>query len=241
MPRGGLSFKDFLEQNGTGNYTYNVVDLTKKTFNERVKALIDQIKKTITKLESSGRKIEEFCIGKTFVEKLKKKLFDPTKERTWKVGKGVGSRWRTTYKRDGFDGLVVLGAVSRHMLTDTKSSDERTCNTEDWNHQLYALALESALICHYAFQAFDPRLGNRSLSPGNLQDRLSAGYVIYFAFKYEEEEDDTEAEDDTDAEEIDAAQSARKAKSTNKKADASKENEVEERDSKFNSREKNNK
>lgn len=198
MPRGGLSFDDFLNKNGTGNYTYNVADLNEKTFNERVNALIDKIEKTITKLESSGRIIEEFCIGKTFVQKLKKKQFDPTNEHTWKVGKGVGSRWRTTYEPEGFDGLVVLGAVSRQMLTDTRSSGERTCNTEDWDHQLYALALESALICHYAFQAFDPRLANRSLSPGNLQGRLSAGYVIYFAFKYEEEEDDTEAEEGTE-------------------------------------------
>lgn len=192
MPRGGLSFDQFCESGGTDNYTFNLVDLTEKTFEDRVKSLIEQINKTIGILENSGRKIEEFCVGKTFVKKLKKgPKFNPAKESTWKVAEGVGGRWRNKYKPEEYNGLVVLGAVSRDML-------KGTCITDGWNHQSYALALESALICHYAFQAFDDRLANRSLYPGNLQHRLSAGYVIYFAFKYEGNKDDTEEEDSTE-------------------------------------------
>ena len=192
MPRGGMSFEEFCKSGGPDNYTFNVVDLRKKvTFNERVNSLIEQINKTIGILENSGRKIEEFCVGKTFVKKLKKgPKFNPAKESTWKVAEGVGGRWRNKYKPEEYNGLVVLGAVSRDML-------KGTCIPDGWNHQSYALALESALICHYAFQAFDDRLANRSLYPGNLQHRLSAGYVIYFAFKYEGNKDDTEEEDST--------------------------------------------
>ena len=201
MPRGGMTFEEFCKSGGTDNYTFNVVNLKKKTFTGRVKSLIKQINKTIEKLESigSGRKIEEFCVGKTFVRKRKKgPSFNPTDVNTWKVAEGVGNRWRNKYKSEEYNGLVVLGAVSRDMLQDKESSDGKRCNTDDWDHQSYALALESALICYYAFQAFDHRLANRSLSPGNLQNRLSAGYVIYFAFKYE---DDTEEEDSTGEEE----------------------------------------
>lgn len=196
MPKGGMSFEEFCKSGGTDNYTFNVVDLRKKvTFNERVNSLIEQINEPIGILEKSGRKIEEFCVEKTFVKKLKKgPKFNPAKENTWKVAEGVGGRWRNKYKPEEYNGLVVLGAVSRGML-------KGTCKTDGWNHQSYALALESALICHYAFQAFDNRLANRSLYPGNLQNRLSAGYAIYFAFKYEEKEDETEEEDSTEQEE----------------------------------------
>ena len=202
MPRGGMSFEEFCASGGTDNYTFNVVDLKKETFKGRVDLLIKQIKKTIGILEQSGRKIEEFCVGKTFVKKLKKgPKFDPAKENTWKVAEGVGDRWRNKYKPEEYNGLVVVGAVSSDMLKDKARSDGVKCNTDDWNHQSYALALESALICHYAFQDFDHRLANRSLSPGNLQNRLSAGYVIYFAFKYEENEEVTEEEDSSGQEE----------------------------------------
>jgi len=203
MPRGGVSFEEFLESGGTDNYTFNVVDLTKKTFEDRVKSLIEQTNKTIEKLDSiPGKKIEEFCVGKTFVRKLKKgPKFNPTDANTWKVAEGPGARWRTKYLPQEYNGLVVLGAVSSDMLKDKASTDGKKCNTYDWNHQSYALALESALISHYAFQAFDDRLANRSLSPGNLQSKLSAGYVIYFAFKYEETEEETGEEESTEKEE----------------------------------------
>ena len=137
MPRGGMSFEEFCKSGGTDNYTFNVVDLTKKTFQDRVKLLIEQINQTIEILEkSSRRKIEEFCVGKTFVKKLKKgPKFNPTNENTWKVAEGAGDRWRNKYKPEEYNGLVVLGAVSSDMLKDTTSTDGKKCNTDDWNHQ----------------------------------------------------------------------------------------------------------
>ena len=92
--------------------------------------------------------------------------------------KGISNRWRSTYKRQGYDGLVVLGAVSSGMLKDD-------CNKDIWNQQLDVLALKNALITHFTYEYCDRRLANDSLQPGLLQQTLSAGYVVYIAFKSE--------------------------------------------------------
>ena len=98
---------------------------------------------------------------------------------------GISNRWNhkeNGYKIQGYDGLVVLGAVSRDML-------KGECDKDVWNQQLYVLALESALITHFAYEECDGRLANDSLQPGQLQNSLSAGCVVYMAFKYEEPEE----------------------------------------------------
>ena len=89
------------------------------------------------------------------------------------------------------------------MLTDTSyrdtdSEEPRRCNTKVWDQQSYALALESALICHYAFKTFDPRLANSSLHPGKKkktqedekEDKAAAGGIVYLAFKYKQRGED---------------------------------------------------
>lgn len=189
----GISF-DELCKGVQKNYSFNVVDLRKKTFQERKNLLATQIKKTIGALQlQSEKKVEEFIIGKTFAEARTGRKFDPTDVNTWRA-RGISKRWHGKYKTDDlkYDGLVVLGAVNRQMLTDTTFKDEfgakRECS-ENWNQESYALALESALISHYAFEAFDPRLANDSFHTGNTQGANSAGYVIYLAFKYEETKD----------------------------------------------------
>ena len=96
---------------------------------------------------------------------------------TWKV-EGTSSRWKSKYKIEGYDGLVVLGAVSRGMIKEE-------CNKHVWNQQLYILALENALITHFAYEECDRRLVNDSLQSGQLQQSLSTGYVVYMTFKYE--------------------------------------------------------
>lgn len=179
-----------------GIYSFQVADLKKKTFEERVDELIGRIEKTITALERySSRAVEEFTIGKTFAPARAHTKFDPENENTWRVD-GISRCWNR-YKRKGYDGLVVVGAVSRKLLTDTSYRHKdchRVCNTEVWDQQSYALALESALICHYAFKTFDPRLANSSLHPGKKkqiekdedEDKAAAGGIVYFAFKYEQ-------------------------------------------------------
>lgn len=141
----------------------------------------------------SDRKIELFCIGKTYAETRADKTFKTTNVDTWKLG-GLSKRWNDKtdgYKKQGFDGLIVLGAVSRGML-------KKDCNKNVWNQQLYVLALENALISHFAYEEWDRRLDNDSLQPGKLQKTLSAGYVIYKAFKYEEPEETEKSNESSD-------------------------------------------
>lgn len=152
------------------NYSFNVVDLRKKTFQERKNLLVTQIKSTIEDLQlQSERTIEEFIIGKTFAEARTGRRFDPTDVNTWRA-RGISKRWHGKYKTDDlkYDGLVVLGAVNLQMLTDTtfkESGVKRECS-ENWNQESYA-----------------------SFHTGNTQGANSAGYVIYLAFKYEETKD----------------------------------------------------
>ena len=168
----------------------------KKSTRERIDALSDNIHKTITDLERhSDKKIELFCIGKTYAEAKTDTRFNPNNVNSWEV-KGVSNRWNDEeegYKVQGYDGLVVLGAVSRGMLK--KEADKKV-----WNQQLYVLALENALITHFAYEKCDVRLANVSLQPGQLQKSLSAGYVdVYMAFKYEEPDKSDEESNDTES------------------------------------------
>lgn len=165
----------------------------KKSTRERIDALIDNIHKTITALElQSDKKIKHFCIGKTYAEARASTRFNPIDVNSWKV-QGVSDRWKNKegYKAHGYDGLVVLGAVSRGMLKEK-------ANKGVWNQQLYVLALENALITHFAYEECDKRLANKSLEPGQLQRSLSAGYVVYMAFKYEEPDESDEESSDTE-------------------------------------------
>ena len=175
--RGGVSF-DELCRGEVKSYSFNLVDLRKKkTTQRRIDALRGKIADTLQSLQTQSEKeIESFCIGKTYAERKTGKVFKPTDKNTWRVG-GISDRWRNKYKKEGYDGLVVLGAVTRAMLN---SKGDTKC----WNQQKYALALESTLIIHYAYEDCDKRLANTTLEPGMLQGKESAGYVVYVAFKY---------------------------------------------------------
>ena len=174
---GGVSFEE-LCSGLIKNYSFNLANLTGKTTPERIDALKIKIVDTIQSLENkSPRRIERFYIGKTYAGARANKAFNPTDLDTWTLA-GISSRWTTTYKED-CDGLVVLGAINRGML-------KQACNTLVWDQQKYALALENALITHFAFEECDPRLANTTLNPGQLQQKLSDGYLIYLAFKYED-------------------------------------------------------
>ena len=190
----GFTLFDELCRGVVKNYSYNLVDLRKKSTRERIDALIKNIHKTITDLEChSDKKIELFCIGKTYAEAKADTKFNPNNVNSWKV-KGVSERWNNKnegYKVQGYDGLVVLGAVSRGMLK--KKADKKV-----WNQQLYVLGLENALITHFAYEECDVRLANESLQPGQLQKSLSAGYVVYMAFKYEEPDESDEESSGTE-------------------------------------------
>lgn len=182
--RGGMPF-DVLCRGTQRGYSFNVAHLRNLTFEERTTSLIDQVESTIRDLElQSDREIGQFCIGKTYAPALAHQTFNPEDPNTW--GKrGLSERWRQTYKKWGYDGLVALGAVNRSMLNDTSYGPSgHGCNTAVWDQQSYALALEGSLITHYAFTTADPRLANISFHRGQLQGRISAGYVVYMAYQY---------------------------------------------------------
>lgn len=187
----GVSF-DVLCSGAVRDYSFNVIDLRRKTFEERKFLLLQGLEDTLDQLQlQSDKTVEKFIIGKTYAQAKRGKKFDPTNVDTWRA-KGISSRWHGTYKKElEYDGLVVLGAVNRDMLKDklyrAGQFVERQCS-DNWNQESYALALESALISHYAFETFDPRLANGSLHTGSVQGCTSAGYVIYLAFKYNNEE-----------------------------------------------------
>lgn len=189
--RSGFTSFEELCKGTVKKYSHNLVDLRKKTTRERIDALIDKIEETINSLQQQTDKtIQHFCIGKTYVEAKSGTTFNPNNVATWRV-QGISSRWHQAYKNKGYDGLVVLGAVSRGMLSDKR-------NKKVWKQQLYILFLESALITHFAYDDCDKRLGNYSLQPGQLQKKLSAGYVVYMAFKYEDPEETGESDESSD-------------------------------------------
>ena len=177
---GATPFDELCRGCGTPNYSCNLVDLRRcDTTKARLDALDGQLQATINELElQSDRRIKYYCIGKSYVQARANKKFHPMKTDTWRF-RGISSRWSATYKPMSYNGLVVLGAVTGKMLNSKIKNPV-------WNKQTYALALESQLISRLAFEKCDPRLVNKSLEPGNLQNNLSAGYVIYMAFKYQE-------------------------------------------------------
>ena len=177
---GGINF-DILARGESKGYSFRLVDLNHKTFDDATVSLVANVKDTLRDLQTqSERQIKNFCIGKTYAQKkVKVNTFKQMDTNTWRT-KGVSSRWCTAYSCNGYDGLVVLAAVTRKMTEKLV-----TTNISTWDQQQYALALESRLIAHFAFEENDDRLANESLAGGAIQRRLSAGYVIYVAYRYE--------------------------------------------------------
>ena len=147
------------------------------TFNEAKRRLVracDGILHSI--FNNTGKEIQEFVIGKTYVQERRHVKFRADKHTTWKLGGGINGRWR--YYRDlGYDGLIVLTCVTRSLVPrksrrKIKFLFEKNDSKKEFSvdQELYALALEQYLIAHYMFGDPDPRLRNRSLGTGNTAD-----------------------------------------------------------------------
>lgn len=175
---GGINF-DILARGESKGYSFRLVDLNHKTFDDATASLLENVNNTLQDLETqSGKTIESFCIGKSYVGGRVKKVFKPTDAETWTKA-GVAARWKKTYRGEGYDGLVVLAAVTRKMTEKLVTN-----NINKWNQERYALALEGRLITQFAFQKNDKRLANKTLAGGAEQGGRSAGYVVYVAYKY---------------------------------------------------------
>ncbi|XP_052817607.1 uncharacterized protein LOC128243729 [Mya arenaria] len=173
------------------------------TFKRSVKALVLHVKNILQQLSEKRGPVEKFVIGKTHARKLKKVPFDPFKFNTWRLADGVNGRWKTSYEKEGYDGLIVLCAITKDLLPkadpinkpqlrlalsasaslqETDDSDDEV-ECELYHQQHYILALEQQLIHYFAYVEQDPRLGNLSVSTGNMERQNAVAGVLYVAFK----------------------------------------------------------
>ena len=178
---GGAKYDD-LCKGVEKNYSFNLLCLTKgpnkepMSFMEATETLKNQIKQSITDIETQnmdGRKIESYVIGKSQVQRNYKagggfQTFDSMNHNTWKFGKaGVNKRWSSYYKKEGFDGLVVLAAIPRSGVPQDILDMNETMNQEQ-----YAIALEQELIKYFMLVAVDRRIINETFQVGRIAKTL---------------------------------------------------------------------
>ncbi|XP_052816097.1 uncharacterized protein LOC128242804 [Mya arenaria] len=170
------------------------------TFKDSVGGLVLHVKRILRKISEKRGPVEKFVIGKTHARKLKKVPFDPFKFNTWRLADGVNGRWRNFYEKEGYDGLIVLCAITKDLLPrqdpDNKpplpsasaslqeaDDSEEEVECELYHQQHYILALEQQLIHYFAYVEQDPRLGNLSVSTGSMERQNAIAGVLYVAFK----------------------------------------------------------
>ncbi|XP_076082826.1 uncharacterized protein LOC143053912 isoform X2 [Mytilus galloprovincialis] len=162
------------------------------SFKEAFTRLKLRIKESFSALEiQTERKVTDFTIGKTFVKKHERATFNPMKQTTWSLGGGINSRWQF-YKKDDYDGLIVLACIERDLIPQNikecyKRAIQMNKKTIEANQQNYALALEQALIQYYALIKPDERMRNQSFDIGNLSKEIYKGGIVYVAYKLERE------------------------------------------------------
>ena len=197
--KGGVDYEDLLR--GAKNYACNPVKkLTSETEVEEIKTkLIAQLEQTIEDLESgeflSDRTIDKVYIGKTYVQQKRKPgggkgflKFDPDDHHTWRKD-GISSRWGDhKHGKDGRDGLVVLGAITRETVLNTCRG---RVHQED-----FALAMEQKLLHHYLLSRSDPKVPvvNKTFATGRTTQSGWIAYVIYIAFSYKKESSSSTSE-----------------------------------------------
>ena len=118
--------------------------------------------------------VQRFVIGKTFLSNATLGEALPADPRTWGL-KGLSSRWHTKYRNEGYQGLVALLAIRKDQLPSALGAAWRT-------PEGYSLALEQALITHFAYGLKDPRLANESLLSGRYSTKDTVDtFVVYVA------------------------------------------------------------
>lgn len=191
--RGGCSFNDLvhgekyyvcetsyllnLEEEPTRTYASDKTEEREKA-NQQVGRLIRHLNGIFRELKIQGKTVQKFYIGKTFAPTSKRdgvayNNMDPS---TF-TKKGIRSRWLTTYKGMGYDGLIVLTVVTKNLLLPK----ERRQKYKD--QQDYALMLERRLIEYYRYNN-DPRIENPTLKEGGKSSVVHAGYPVYVAVKF---------------------------------------------------------
>ena len=175
---GGTTFDLLCRPDSVPNYACDaVVDLRREQNLERAEEkLIDLVRNNISSLEiGTGKKVEKFYIGKTYVQKNKRcQHFDPMNHQTWKK-KGICDRWgKHRNEFYGKDGLVVLGVVDKEAVPSECRGKIR--------QESYALALEQGLLHHFMIKDPDNRIANETFSTGQTEKKTSIGHPVYMAY-----------------------------------------------------------
>ena len=149
-----------------GPWKYRLVDITEFKGNKEgmEKRLVDHIKEAIQEQETDGNKIEWLYIGKTYVDKDKRKPFNHMNPENWKTN-GIADRWIPHQGNPEIpsDGMVVLCAFTKEHLPDHSRRSQ----------EFLAIAMEQRLIQH--FQIFDTerKLVNDSFNQGGTSDHTN--------------------------------------------------------------------
>ena len=195
---GKITFEELLHK-GPGQESYVcdqdcLVTIAETDTMERATTnLTTKIGDLFKKIEkSSSREIEQFYIGKTFINK-KSTQFDAGNIDTWGMN-GISDRWSkhkneiqktktdpktkkpvVTKKYYGKDGMIVIAVLTEAQVLKHRSTP--VVSTE-----LYTLALEQRLLHHYKISARDPRIANRTFGSGRCVSDDKPAFVLYVAF-----------------------------------------------------------
>ena len=76
------------------------------------------------------KKFVSFTIGKSHARQIKKRgggfaTFDRFQPSSWRLHNEINSRWRNEYLNKGYNGLVALTAVTRHVVPEDFRNDMR--------------------------------------------------------------------------------------------------------------------
>ena len=203
---GGCTYEDIIR--GKQNYACDrdvLVDLTESdTVIKAEDKLIRHVHELLEDIEQqTGRIVEKYYIGKTFVTRRRKRggkgfmTFNHMDPITWKKN-GISSRWATHKKEDyGRDGMVVLATVPKAAMPK---------HVKSVHQELYALALEQRLLHHFLLTEADPRITNNTFRSGNIGKNASVAYALYLAFRLS---DDTTAQEEDSINDSDEDDSTR--------------------------------
>ena len=192
---GGATY-DELCRGTQKNYSFNLVCLHQNyhqyqeamPFAVAAETLKIQIKKSIEDIERQNihaKEIESFVIGKSHAKQRKKRSggrstvhCDCMNRNTLKLGDGISARWRNKYLPEGYDGLVVLAAITRTMVP------KGILDNQEWmNQEQYAIALEQRLISMFMLEDVDSRIDNESFETGKVSKTPPYAGIVYFAYK----------------------------------------------------------
>ena len=191
---GGCTFEELCRRSQRNYACDNTVDIRNISFKQAKKKVIKHINDCICSLEiESDSFVAKFYIGKTFVRRRRKPgggylAIDPQRSSTYRKN-GIGQRWREhREKYYGKDGMVVLAIITREAVP-------LATRNKDVHQEDYAFELEQALIQHFKTFSSDVRIANVTTFRGGSDNRASAAYAIYMAYRLEQPQLHNSSED----------------------------------------------